>query len=178
MKEILNKILFPFNVLMTAIGLINLGKDIYPAFIKWNEFIHYFLDIVKHIRNFILLPFSIPIGWFDFVMLDWFKSYLFLGLLTYNTYNMSHRVICGSRSHASLINLIIEKDKIRVFLHILVSILLWPILTFDLVKHYYEGKYTNTKNVYTLWGKYIFWVLITAVLLIFLNWIVNQINAK
>lgn len=176
MKETLNKILFPFNVLMTAIGLINLGKDIYPAFIKWNEFIHYFLEAVKHFRNIVLLPFSLPLGWFDFAMLDSFKSYLFLGLLTYNTYNISHRVICGARSHASLINLVIEKDRIRVFLHILVSIFLWPLLTFDLVKHYYEGNYTKKKNVYTLWGKYIFWVLITALLLIFLNWIINQIN--
>ena len=77
MKKKLNKILFPFNILMTAIGLINLGKDIYPAFVKWNQFIHYFLDTVRHIRNFILLPLSISIEWFDFIMLDWFKSYLF-----------------------------------------------------------------------------------------------------
>ena len=90
---------------------------------------------------------------------------------------MSHRVICGARSHASLINLIIEKDRIRIFLHILVSIFFWPILTFDLVKHYYEGKYDNKNNVYTLWGKYIFGVIVATVLLIFLNWIINQINA-
>lgn len=178
MKKKLNKILFPFNILMTAIGLINLGKDIYPAFVKWNQFIHYFLDTVRHIRNFILLPLSISIEWFDFIMLDWFKSYLFLGLLTYNTYNISHQAICGERSHATLINLIIGKDKIRVFLHILVSIFLWPVLSYDLVKHYYEGNYNNKKNVYTLWGKYIFWVLVTTFFLIFLNWIVNQIIAN
>lgn len=178
MKETLNKIFFPFNVLMAAISFINLGNDIYPAFIKWNQFFQYFLDSIRYLRNFILLPFTIPLGWFDFVMFDWFKSYLFLGLLTYNTYNFSHRVVCGVRSHATFVNLIIEKDKLRVFLHILASILLWPFLTFDLVKHYYEGNYSNKKNVYTLWGKYIFWVLFTTFILVFVNWISNEIGVK
>ena len=178
MKIILQKIFNVLNILMTAIGLINLGKDIYPAFIKWNDFIHYLIDVVKHLRNLILLPISLPLEWIDIIMLDWYKSYLFLGFLTYNTYNISHRIICGARSHASLINLIIEKDRIRIFLHILVSIFLWPLLTVDLVKHYYEGKYYNKNNVYTLWGKYIFGVIVTTVLLIFLNWIINQIFAQ
>ncbi|MBP6756045.1 MAG: hypothetical protein KA210_07845 [Bacteroidia bacterium] len=177
MKIILRKIFNVLNILMAAIGVINLGKDIYPAFIKWSEFMYYLLDVVKHFRNLVLLPISLPLEWIDIIMLDWFKSYLFLGFLAYNTYNISHRVICGARSHASLINLIIEKDRIRIFLHILVSIFLWPILTFDLVKHYYEGKYDNKNNVYTLWGKYIFGVIFATVLLIFLNWIINQINA-
>ncbi len=177
MKIILRKIFNVLNILMTAISLINLGKEIYPAVIKWSEFLYYLLDVVKHFRNFILLPISLPLQWIDIIMLDWFKSYLFLGFLTYNTYNISHRVICGARSHDSLINLIIEKERIKIFIHILVSILLWPILTFDLIKHYYEGKYDNKNNVYTLWGKYIFGVIVATFLLIFLNWVINQIIA-
>jgi len=176
MKETFNKILFPLNVLMTAIGLVNLGKDIFPAFIKWNEFVIYALDFVKAIRDFVLIPISFPLHLFNLDLFGWFKSYLFIGLLTYNTYNFSHRIICKSVSHASLRNLIFGKDRIRVFLHILITIILWPIFTFELVKFYAEGKQINKNNVYTLWGKYIFWVIISTILLMFTNWTINQIS--
>ena len=170
MREKINKILFPFNVLMTAFGFINFGKDLVPGLIKWSEFILKALDFFKIIRNFILFPVAGFISIFNFEMQDWFKTYFFLGILSYNTYNYSYKKICGHFSSSSIITLIFGPERLKVFLVILYNLFLWPLHIFALITHYYEKGYKRQHNVYTLWGKYIFWVFFSIILIVFLNW--------
>lgn len=170
MKETINKILFPINVLMSAIGFINFGKDLFPSLIKWSQFILNALDFFKIIRDVILYPISGLISLFNFELYDWFKTYLFLGILSYNTYNFSHRKICGGFSQSSLVYLIIGPQRLRVFLSILFMILLWPLHIISLLQHYYDKGYKREHNVYTLWGKYIFWVFFSILAIVFINW--------
>ena len=170
MKEKLNKILFPFNVVMTAFGFINFGKDLIPGLIKWSEFLLLALSFFKTIRNFILLPLTGLITLFHFELHEWFKTYLFLGILSFNTYNYSYRKICGHFSSSSIITLVLGPQRFRIFLIILYKIFLWPIHIISLIKHYYEKGYLREHNVYTLWGKYIFWVFFSIIVIVFLNW--------
>jgi len=170
MKEKINKILFPFNVLMTAFGFINFGKDLLPGLVKWSEFILMFLEFFKKIRDFILFPLTGFISLFHIELLEWFKSYLFIGLLTFNTYNFSYKVICGHLSNSSILRLVFGPDRIKTLFSILYTFLLWPIHLLSLAKHYYDKGYERKHNVYTLWGKYIFWVFFTVIGIVFINW--------
>ncbi|HCE55607.1 MAG TPA: hypothetical protein DER05_11695 [Lutibacter sp.] len=157
---------------MTAIGIINFGDDIFPSLIKWINFFDFTLEFVKHIRDFILIPITYPIRQiFNLILLNWYKSYLFIGLLFLNTFNFSHSKICKSPSTSSLIMLCFGKERWKVALMILLRVFLWPIFIYELISHYIKGHYKRKHNVYTLWGKYIFWVTITTIIMIFLNWI-------
>ncbi|SEA38950.1 hypothetical protein SAMN04487990_1122 [Bizionia paragorgiae] len=157
---------------MTAFGLINFGDDIFPAFVKWVDFIKYGLDFVAKIRDIVLIPLTFPIDkLFGLELLDWYKSYLFIGLLFLNTFNFSYKKICGHFSSSSMITLCFGEQKWRVALMILLRIFVWPIFILELIRHYMHGHHKRKHNVYTLWGKYLFWVDITTLLIIFLNWI-------
>ena len=136
MKEKINKILFPINVLMTAFGFINFGKDLLPGLVKWSEFILMFIGFFKKIRDFILFPLIGFISLFHFELLEWFKTYLFIGLLTLNTYNFSYKDICGHLSNSSILRLLFGPSRIKTLLTILYTLLLWPIHLLSLVKHY------------------------------------------
>ncbi len=157
---------------MTAIGLINFGDDIFPAIVKWADFIKFGLELVKKIRDFFLFPITFPIDkLFDLELLEWYKSYLFIGFLFLSTFNFSYKKICGGFSSSSFIMLCFGKQRWRIALMILLRIFVWPIFIFELISHYIKGDYKRKHNVYTLWGKYLFWVLITTILIVFLNWI-------
>ena len=151
-------------------GFINFGKDLLPGLIKWSQFILKTLEFFKVIRDFVLYPISSIVHLFNFELHEWFRTYLFLGLLSYNTYNFSYRKICGHFSSSSLIRLSLGPERIKVFLIILYTIILWPIHIFTLFKHYYEKGYQTKHNVYTLWGKYIFWVFFAIIAIVFVNW--------
>lgn len=170
MKEKINKILFPFNVLMSAFAFINFGKDLVPGLIKWSEFILKALLFFKIVRDFILLPLIGFISLFKYELHEWFRTYLFLGILSYNTYNYSYRKICGHYSSSSIITLVFGPQRFKVFLIILYTIFLWPFHIFSLFQHYYKKGYKREHNVNTLWGKYILWVFLTIILIVFLNW--------
>jgi hypothetical protein len=158
---------------MTAIGFINFGDDIFPALIKWVDFIKLALDFVKKIRDFFLYPITFPIDkLFNLELLEWYKSYLFIGFLFLSTFNFSYNKICGSPSSTSFLRLCFGEQRWRIALMILLRIFAWPIFIFELISHYIKGEYKRKKhNVYTLWGKYLFWVIISTLLIIFLNWI-------
>ena len=157
MKEKINNILFPLNVLMAAFGFLNFGKDLLPGLINWGKFILSALDFFKIIRNFFLYPLSYLISIFNLEMTEWFKTYLFLGLLTFNTYNYSYRKICGHSSNTSLLRIIIGPQRFKILLFIFYHFLFWPLHIFELIEHYCKKGYEKKENVLTLWGKYIFW---------------------
>jgi len=173
MKYIWNKIIFPLS---GAIGLINLGKDIYPAFITFSQFIYHLLYIIRYVRNIILLPLSLPLQWFNIELLDWFKSYLFIGLLSYNAYNLSHLKICGSFSHASIFMLFFGRNKLITLFYIIIMILTWPLSIFGVIIHYYKGNQKIKHNLYTLWGEYLISVIKITFFLIFINWVLIQVS--
>ncbi len=161
---------------MTAIGLINFGDDIFPALVKWGDFIKFGLDFVAKIRDIMLIPLTFPIDKiFGLELLDWYKSYLFIGLLFLSTFNFSYKKICRHSSSSSMISLCFGEQRWRIVLMILVRIFVWPIFIFELIRHYIQGHHKRKHNVYTLWGEYLFWVTITTLLIIFLNWIFIRI---
>lgn len=161
---------------MTAIGLINLGKDLFPALIKWNEFFLFFMEKVRWIRDVILLPITFPLKeLFNLVLLDWWKSYLFIGFLLFNTYNTSYAIICGHLSTSSPIKLLLGPERLKIVGIILYRIVLWPLALFELIVHYVKKGYKRKHNVITLWGKFVFYLIVTVGVIIFLNWTINQI---
>ncbi|EFK36355.1 Uncharacterised protein [Chryseobacterium gleum] len=172
-----NKILLPINILITSFGIINFGKDLIPGLIKWGNFFLFFLDIFKKIRNFFLYPLNYVISLFNYELYELFKTYLFLGFIFFFTYNSSYKKICHHHSETSIMRLIIGPNRFRIFLIILFSIFFWPLRILELLKHYYEKGYERQHNVYTLWGKYLFWIFFTVTLFIFLNfWLSDTID--
>jgi len=161
---------------MTAVGLINLGSDIFPTFVKWSEFFLFLMDKVRWIRDLVLLPIVYPMKeLFNLVLLDWWKSYLFIGFLLFNTYNSSYAIICGHLSFSSPLRLFFGPERFKALGHIIFRILLWPLTLIGLLIHYFTKGYKKEHNVYTLWGKFVFYLVVTIVVLIFLNWTMNQI---
>lgn len=170
MNKTLKKILSVINIVITSIGIINFGRDLVPGLIKWSEFILNALYFFKSLRDLILYPLIEILSIFNYNLYDWFKTYLFIGILSYNTYNLSYRKICGDFSSSSIIRLLTGPERIRIFLLILYVILFWPIHMISLLQHLYKRGLKRKHNVYTLWSKYIAWVGITIVIIVFLNW--------
>ncbi len=178
MKKILKKFWDFFNLLMTAIGVITFGEDILPSLIKWNDFFVFLIEKIRWIRDLVLLPITYPLReFFNLILFDWWKSYLFIGFLLLNTYNSSYTIICGHFSKSSYMSLLLDNFslKLKTLYHILYRILLWPIVLVDLIKHYIDKGYEREHNVYTLWGKFIYYLGITILVLLFVNWTINKI---
>lgn len=160
---------------ITVIYFIQLGNDLLPNAIKWFDFIVYLLDWFGKIRDMIFYPLMYLFSWINLPFPPWVRTYLLLGFIFYFTYNTSYLRICGHPSKTSITGLIIYDEKINNMKMILSRILLWPMSILELIDHYYKKRYTNEINVTTEWGKYVIRSLLFAVIIAFINYLINDV---
>ena len=71
-----------FSSIMTAISLINIGKDLGLAIKKWSEFLIKTVQLVESIRDFVLAPFTHLVEKLIHIPIPGtIKSYIFILLL-------------------------------------------------------------------------------------------------
>ena len=165
-KKTLNKILLPLNILMGAIGLINLADDIVPAFLTFTEFFSLVLEYYENTRDVMFRPFAAFLGLFDLELLEWYKNYLFMGVFFAGTYFSSSPAILEDPS----INKKIQYYIIIGFL----MIHIWPIVSAMMALDWTARKMTKTKAESKIFGKWrtnLMWLTFIAILIIFINWI-------
>lgn len=80
--ELFKKAWLFISSIMTAISLINIGKNLGISIRKWSDFFSTYVDIVIEIRDFILWPFIYVVkNWFTFDFPEAIRNYIFILLL-------------------------------------------------------------------------------------------------
>lgn len=186
MKKYLNILWRIFLHFSTAIGLLNLVDDISPSLINFSFLIEIFLDGFVWIRDIILKPLTYPLLMiFDFNLPDWLRTYIFLGAISWNAYNMAYLKICGFFSYSSPIDffftLIFAKEpfvsKIKRFLlSISIELFLWPYQFILLIWFHVKKEHKQkTYNVYTEWGKYLMIAMKLVLLILIINFFILKL---
>lgn len=166
-KKIIIKILLSLNTLIGGIGLIDLTDDIVPKFIGVTDFLRLGLENFVKIRDFALYPLTFIAGkLFGLELLEWFKSYLIIGMLFLASLNMYMR----TRNFPLLYEYLTDPTpKLPKYM---VIVFFWPL---GLIQIVIDALISNPRNHYFVihWnrGKNLLWFLLAAVLIVFMNWL-------
>lgn len=175
-KSITDRFLMGIYKGLSALGLIKLTDDLIPTLIKWMDFFRYFLDLFRSVRDLFLFPVLYVISLFKTTVPEWMKTYVFLGVIFLLSYNRSYRKICGHPSESSLIRFIQSGFQGGTARQMLFWIFLWPIKIVGLLQHYTQKEKRELHHVQTRWGKDLLTSLILAFFLVFLNYILINVN--
>lgn len=157
--------------ILNGVALINLLADLFPTLIKWKNFFAVFFSFVAKLRDFLLYPLTVFFDWLFGISLPvWIRSYLFVGIIMFSTYNYAHKVVCG----ISLLNFYYLKPfwrwlkKIKVTLF---SVLFFPFYFKNLFNYYTADRDSKTAHVDGYFGKYLRDILLIILLFVSVNYL-------
>ena len=75
---------FGVSILLNAVALINLQKDLFPALILWGEFVEKLAEIYASFRDLVIHPFQVIAGFFDLVIAGWVADILLVYCVLYS----------------------------------------------------------------------------------------------
>jgi hypothetical protein len=83
-RKILIYIWFPISIVLNAISLINLQKDLFPALISWKNFFIDYFHAVQDIKNFLFTPLIKLFLIVDISLPNWLTTYLFFSFIVFS----------------------------------------------------------------------------------------------
>lgn len=82
------KVWIPFSFFITAISLIQLADNFWPALIKWVSFFQFWIDSIRLFRDILFYPFE----WIHPELIGLFKDYVLVGIFISNCYLFGHKL--------------------------------------------------------------------------------------
>ena len=127
----------PISVTLTAIDLISIQENFWPALIKWSEYFKQYWQLFRELRDFLLWPLIKFLTWFDFELSEYWRSHLMLGGIIASHFILSGRVnnripIEGEGKKV----LYKPKHKKSYFLDVLILIAMGPFAILFLISEY------------------------------------------
>lgn len=156
--------------LLTVFSILNFFDELFPAVINLTEILTILLKFVRVIRDVIFFPLDWAIfKIFKVEIYSWLKTYIFLGLLLWRSYNNAHLNVCGFSGLTGLINLLVPGNFTKTLILIIWHILSWPYNFIELTRHILKGGLKNKRNVLTFWSKTLIGIFLCVFIIALLN---------
>ena len=147
LNKLIAYIWIPVSVVINAVSLINLQRDLFPALVKWVEFIQELINIFSSVKEFIFTPINYPLNAiFNLTLPEWLTTYIFIGFV------VNSLIILSSKE----LDDIMHKELMNPVDFIFGSIIWLPVILVSLVS-------TDPRNLLylKLMFKYFLFVVIT-----------------
>ena len=178
-EKFLYYVWLPFSIFLNAVDLIRIADNFWPTLIHWTDFIQFWIDAIRWLRDILFIPLS----WIDIKLNTFYKDYFLFGAILTNSLLIASLNTSTKNDIQKEFEALQDKPfifrAIKYGIYFLGIMIVWPIIALVIVLLFFPiGLNNHEINLRNLVFQTLFRILIVISILIFINYLTINVIAN